>query len=1473
MSRAGTRGVSSRPVEIDRARSPFPPRTDTLARTVEAERTLREITGELARLRDPGAVLQQVVLAAGRLVRADGAILSRYDAADGLLHWDVDDGVRAQFDPAYVASLTLEVGVGLTGRAVAERRVLACGEDLVNAFPRVPESDHFFEVTGFRSLLAAPIASATELYGALEVYAHREHAFSDADAALLEAFAAQAAIAFENARLIAELATANHAIARRAEEERTLREIAARISAMDDPMEILATIVREARRLLASHLAAISLHEAVAGLRLFTDPPEVAAQFTDPVVPAGVDPASLPGIWGLALARGRAVSTGDYLADSSFIHDTETDRSAAAAGIRSTAAAPLAVEGRVLGTIQVASTRQDAYGGAELEVLAALGTQAATAISNALRIAELSASRAELARRAERETALREIGARLTAVGNPDELLRRIVAEARRLVGADGSRIDLLDESTMRLRWAYADGATADADARLLREVGLEMGEGIAGRAAAESRAVWTDDYLADPDVRPGPASTRFVEETGVRSVLSTPLPGLGRPLGTLSVLAVRGGAFGEADADLLDAFAVQASIALTNSRRLQALARATEENARRATRERALRELAARVGELREPAEIVQLAVDEAARLLGADGARIDIVGNEGAALRRQLGEIVSHEAFRLGFDAGGWDEAPGVAGTAVRLGHAFGTGDYLDDRSFERRPEQDEGIRRLGVRSVLAAPIRGLQEPIGALTVLSRAEHAFDLDATATLEALAGLTAAALRNAVLLGRLSASEARLRDLVATSPDLIWEADAEGRFTFVSDVAQRLLRLPGADLAGHPFAEVVHPASLEIAQAAWQRLVDDPATILTVRLSLRGLDGEEVPIENVAVALLEDGRFVGARGAARDVRERERLERGLRESEERYRYLVQASPDTIWRIDPAGRFSFFSATVETLLGYRPDDLVGASWERIVDPASLEVAREDWARLAETREPIRQHLVLRRRDGSTVATEVSAVGIVEDGTFGGAHGAIRDVSERERLEAELRESEERYRDLVQTSPDGVWQADADGVFTFWSDTAATLTGFPPEAVLGRHWSTVVGARAADAAVGAWQKLADGAGRVVRVRLDLVRQTGEELPSEVAAVPVTRDGRFAGAHGSIRDLRDQLRLERDLRDSEARFRELVQTSPDGVWQTDPEGRLVFWSDAARSLLGWEPDELMARHWSTVVAPHAVDEVRERLKPLADGPPDAVARVRSTVVRRDGTEIPAEISGVPLFRDGRFGGIQGTIRDLREQVRLERELRDQAGALASSAERAHLARELHDSVTQALFSMGLITRSAEVLLDRDPAATRAKLADLRELQRDALAEMRSLIFELRPGSLEREGLANALRTHVAAVQGRVGLPIVLDVADVGRLPLAAEDALYRIAQEALHNIVKHANARTVRLVLGRDGPEVTLGVIDDGIGFDPVGVADGHLGLAGMRSRAERAGGRLVVRSARGKGTEVAVTLPAPAGPPGG
>jgi signal transduction histidine kinase len=246
-------------------------------------------------------------------------------------------------------------------------------------------------------------------------------------------------------------------------------------------------------------------------------------------------------------------------------------------------------------------------------------------------------------------------------------------------------------------------------------------------------------------------------------------------------------------------------------------------------------------------------------------------------------------------------------------------------------------------------------------------------------------------------------------------------------------------------------------------------------------------------------------------------------------------------------------------------------------------------------------------------------------------------------------------------------------------------------------------------------------------------------------------------------------------------------------------------------------------------------------------------------------DGHDVVVEINGTGMVADGQFIGAHGAARDVSERDRLERDLRRQAGELAAGEERAHLARELHDSVTQALFSMTLVSRSVELLLDRDAEAARTQLAQLRDLQREALAEMRALIFELRPGNIEQDGLLPALRTHAAALQGRIGLPIVVTSDLKDRLPLDLEEVLYRISQEALHNVVKHAAARQVTLSIGKGRGGLRLRIADDGKGFDAASVPDGHLGLAGMRARAEKIGATLEVDSRPGDGTTIEVFLP--------
>jgi signal transduction histidine kinase len=201
----------------------------------------------------------------------------------------------------------------------------------------------------------------------------------------------------------------------------------------------------------------------------------------------------------------------------------------------------------------------------------------------------------------------------------------------------------------------------------------------------------------------------------------------------------------------------------------------------------------------------------------------------------------------------------------------------------------------------------------------------------------------------------------------------------------------------------------------------------------------------------------------------------------------------------------------------------------------------------------------------------------------------------------------------------------------------------------------------------------------------------------------------------------------------------------------------------------------------------------------------------------------------------------------------------------------ERQRIARDLHDSVSQSLFSTTLHVRTAQHALELEKLDSTGpvgkELSEIGQLTRGALAEMRALIFELRPGALAEEGLVAALAKQASALSAREGLVIEVDGPDAP-LPVGpeVEEQLYRVGQEALANVVKHARASTATVLVAATDSTVSIEVSDDGRGFDPAAVAPEHFGLRSMRGRVADLGGRLEITSAPGRGTILRVEVPA-------
>jgi signal transduction histidine kinase len=245
------------------------------------------------------------------------------------------------------------------------------------------------------------------------------------------------------------------------------------------------------------------------------------------------------------------------------------------------------------------------------------------------------------------------------------------------------------------------------------------------------------------------------------------------------------------------------------------------------------------------------------------------------------------------------------------------------------------------------------------------------------------------------------------------------------------------------------------------------------------------------------------------------------------------------------------------------------------------------------------------------------------------------------------------------------------------------------------------------------------------------------------------------------------------------------------------------------------------------------------------------------------------------VPVTSQDELGELAASFNQMTSQLkRRTQELSQTSAALqlteaqvkvAALEERQRLARELHDSVSQALYGIALGAKTARTQLDRDPGKVAEPLDYVLSLADAGLSEMRALIFELRPESLQNEGLVAALTKQADALRARYRVEVVTEFDHEPEISIEQKEALYRIGQEALHNIAKHAKATLVKLSLNRKDGVTILEVRDNGKGFNPQAEFPGHLGLHSMRERVEPFGGRLAIESQPGTGTIITARLP--------
>ncbi|MGW5720264.1 PAS domain-containing sensor histidine kinase [Amycolatopsis sp. NPDC003865] len=461
-------------------------------------------------------------------------------------------------------------------------------------------------------------------------------------------------------------------------------------------------------------------------------------------------------------------------------------------------------------------------------------------------------------------------------------------------------------------------------------------------------------------------------------------------------------------------------------------------------------------------------------------------------------------------------------------------------------------------------------------------------------------------------------------------------------------------------------------------------------------------------------------------------------------------------------------------------------------------------------------------------------------------------------------------EDRVRLLVRSVQDyAIFLLDPGGRVASWNAGAERIKGWTAEEIIGRHFSVFYPPE--DVAAGKPARGLEVAAAEGRLEDEgwRIRKDGSRFWANVVITALFDEQRRLLGFGEVtRDMTERRTAEQALRESEERFRLLVQSVQDyGIFMLDPRGHISSWNAGAERIKGWTAEEIIGRHFSVFYPPEDVAAGKPAWE-LEVAAAEGRLEDEGWRVRKDGSRFWANVVITALFDEQRrLQGFGKVTRDMTERRTAEQALRERrrlVGHLvdAQEVERRRIAWDVHDESIQSMVAVGM---RLQLLASRLPEPHASAVAGLDESVQAAIGRLRGLVSRLRPPELDRHGLVEAVSGYVDDVAGRWGLAhSVSDELTAEPSPEAAI-TVYRICQEALSNVHKHARATRVDLRLSTVDNGTLVRITDDGVGVAAGDAAAGHFGMVEMYERAEAAHGWLSVTGAPGGGTVVEFWLP--------
>jgi PAS domain S-box-containing protein len=609
--------------------------------------------------------------------------------------------------------------------------------------------------------------------------------------------------------------------------------------------------------------------------------------------------------------------------------------------------------------------------------------------------------------------------------------------------------------------------------------------------------------------------------------------------------------------------------------------------------------------------------------------------------------------------------------------------------------------------------------------------------------------------------------------------------------------------------------------------------------------------------------------------------------------------------DAIFLLDESGFLNsnreaeeMFGATRGALLHKMPYDL---SPEVQPDGALSRDAALEKMRLASAGSSQLFEWRHRKADGTLFDAEVSLNNVEIEGKAV-LLAIVHDITERKKEDEQRLETEQMFRAIVENSHAGIFTIDETFHIIYANEMVSRMLLRPNHEITGHDFREFLDEESRDLVQERYLRRQMGEDIPSRYEFNIVQSSGAKRRVEISStifrtatgslrtvgqvLDITErkmaeeelrkaheelESRVAQRTAELRDANRRLQneiaqrvtAEDSLRQSELKYRHLVQSANTIILEMNTEGKITFFNSFAEEFFGYREAEILGKSViGTIVPPR--DSANRDLKAMIEDiikSPEKYRHNENENVRRNGERVWIVWTNQPLYDDeGKLREILCVGIDQTQHKLDEARLTQQARQQAAAAERNRLARDLHDAVSQTIFSASLISEVLPRLWERDEKEGQKRLEEVRQLTRGALAEMRTLLLELRPDSMVEADIDYLLNQLGESITGRSRIPVTVEVSGPCDVPVEVKVGFYRIAQEALNNVAKHAAAGKARVKLLCRSGRVTLTVSDDGRGFNPRAVPPNSLGLNIMRERAREIGATFSVRSRVGEGTTV-------------